>query len=232
MEYAKKMALVDPRLLETLATPKRPATLPVKAMSELDEDMKHVLERRDIGEQEKVTQYNQILRRYVTYDGKANQPVEVRITQRTAQVSNPTVAGEEPSVDRHILETVPSTMQRRAKLILDKIRQNSDMSWDSRGQLMIGEKPIKDTNITDLLNDVLRKRKRPHPTGWEAFAKGLRDANVPRELVGNKERWSYLQSPHSAHSAHSAQSGETPRVRVPSPKKRKRVVSRPRWLKL
>ena len=231
MEYTKKMALVDPRLLETLATPKRPATLPIKAMSELDEDMKHILGRQDIDEQEKVKQYNQILRRYVTYDGKANQPVEVRITQQTAQGSNPSVAGDgkESSLDRNILETVPSTMQRRAKLILDKIRQNSDMSWDSRGQLTIGEKPVKDTNITDLLNDVLRKRKRPHPTGWEAFAKGLREANVPRELVGNKDRWNYMQS---GESGQPTQREESPEVRVPSSKKRRRVLSRPRWLKL
>lgn len=193
MEYAKKMALVDPRLLETLAPPKRPPSLPVKALSGLDEDMKRVLENPDTNEEEKVKQYHQILRRFITYNERANQPMEIRLTQPKAPDTPPTEGNQESSADRHILETVPKTMQRRAQLILDKIRQNSDMSWDSRGQLTIGEKPIENSNITDLLNDVLRQRKRPNPLGWEVFAKGLGDANVPRELVGNKERWRFIR---------------------------------------
>ena len=212
------MALVDPKLLESLSTPKRPPSLPIRAMSGLDDDMRGVLDRQDIGEEEKVKFYNQILRRYVTYEDKLNQPMKVQITHSPAPPPIPSSgesAESETNADQHILETVPTTMRRKARLLLDKVRQNSNVTWDSSGRVSINGEPMQDANIVDLLNDVLRKRKRPNPVGWEKFAKGLKEANVPRELVGNKERWAFMR-------------GERVTA-TPIQKRRKKVVSKSRW---
>ncbi|KAL4229208.1 hypothetical protein ACF0H5_012247 [Mactra antiquata] len=48
--------------------------------------------------------------------------------------------------------------------------------------------------MIDLVNDVLRQRKSSNPHGWEQFSRGLRDVNVPQEVVGNKRRWSWIQN--------------------------------------
>ena len=213
MEYAKKMALVDPQLLENLTLPKRPASLPVKALGGLDRDMKTVLDRMDLDEDEKVKLYNQILQRYVSYHDKINQPLRVQITQSQ---SKPPVEPNPPSTkqDIDILSTVPPSMRHKAELLLEKLRQNSSVTWDDRGRVSIKGSPIESANITDLLNDVMRRRKRPLPAGWKEFAKELREANIPRELIGNKERW---------YSSYGVATEGIPR------NKKKRVVSRPRW---
>lgn len=215
------MALVDPRLLESLAAPKRPPSLPIKALSSLDAEMKEVVDRRDIDDEAKVKVYNQILRKYVVYEDKANEPMAVQITHSTpTRIGPPSSHGREESnelsADQHILETVPKTMRRKAQLILEKIRKNTDMSWDDKGQLLVQGKTLEGSHITDLVNDVLRKRRRPDPIGWEDFTKGLKSANVPRELVGNKDRWAFMRGEHVLET-------------VP-PKRRRKVVSKSRWL--
>ena len=56
------MALVDPRLLETLRTPKQLPREPT--LCDLDAEMTSILDRPDIDVSEKVRLYNQTLLRY------------------------------------------------------------------------------------------------------------------------------------------------------------------------
>jgi len=39
------------------------------------------------------------------------------------------------------------------------------------------------------VNDVLRFRKRFAPKGRDAFARALKQSNVPRDLIGNTKRY-------------------------------------------
>ena len=58
----RKMALVDPRLLETLRTPIQP---PIDTnLRDLDSEMTSILDKTDIDVSEKVRLYNQALLRY------------------------------------------------------------------------------------------------------------------------------------------------------------------------
>jgi hypothetical protein len=43
---------------------------------------------------------------------------------------------------------------------------------------------VQGSNLVDLVNDVLRKRKYFNPQGWETFGEALREANVPQDLIG------------------------------------------------
>ena len=40
------------------------------------------------------------------------------------------------------------------------------------------------TNIVDIVNDVVRPRTK-NPKGWDLVAQGIKDTNVPLELIGN-----------------------------------------------
>ena len=46
---------------------------------------------------------------------------------------------------------------------------------------------MKDSNITDLINDVMRERKTVKAVGRNQFARLLRALNIPSALVRNKE---------------------------------------------
>ena len=71
MEYAKKMALVDPRMLESVASQPLSANPIGNMMGRLDEEMRFTLDRGDLHDREKVVLYNQVLMRYHLFSDKA-----------------------------------------------------------------------------------------------------------------------------------------------------------------
>ena len=81
MEHARKMALVDPRLLDTLHSqlpPPPPTDTLGKKVQALDDEMMTILDRKDLDDRTKVTLYNQVLQRYnVLSDKHVKEPVRV-----------------------------------------------------------------------------------------------------------------------------------------------------------
>ena len=78
MEHARKMALVDPRMLDTLLSPPPPTDTLGKKVQALDDEMMAILERKDLDDRTKVTLYNQVLQRYnVLSDKHVKEPVRV-----------------------------------------------------------------------------------------------------------------------------------------------------------
>ena len=86
MEYAKKMALVDPRLLENVRA-KAPSNTPIASvLRDLDDEMRNILERTDMDVREKVALYNQVLGRYNDLDDRRRQePLRVAITKTAGE---------------------------------------------------------------------------------------------------------------------------------------------------
>ena len=85
MEYAKKMALVDPRMLK-LVPSQTLSTNPIgNIMRRLDDEMGFTLDRGDLTDRGKVVLYNQWLMRYNLFSDKASQQ-SVRVTIDEAPV--------------------------------------------------------------------------------------------------------------------------------------------------
>ena len=78
-----------------------------------------------------------------------------------------------------VIDSVPSTMKRKAQLLVSLLKTNPNVSWEDDGTVKLYGKSIPGSNIIDLVNDVIRHRKGSEPTGWQAFAEGLRDMNIP-----------------------------------------------------
>ena len=201
MEYARKMALVDPRLLDTLRSPPPPPppatdTLGKKVQA-LDDDMKTILDRTDLDDGTKVTLYNQVLQRYnVLADKYVNEPIRV-VTVNESEVAPGSGSGSEGAVrapssglEATVLATVPKTMQAKARRLMEHLKR--DIAWTARGELIHEGVPVVGSNVVDLVNDLLRKRK-TDPTGWQPFARQLRAINIPMALVGNVSRRAYIR---------------------------------------
>ena len=82
-------------------------------------------------------------------------------------------------------------MQTNAKRLMESLKK--DVEWTDRGELMHDGVPVPGSNITDLVNDLSRKRKRSDPVGWQMFAQQLRRINLPMGLIGHVERRRYLR---------------------------------------
>ena len=105
------------------------------------------------------------------------------------------------AIEEEILESVPKTMKTKAELLVRKMKS----------ELKYKGETVRGSNVVDLVNDVLRKRKYFNPQGWETFGETLREANVPQDLIGHEDHWKYI-----------TQTKRTPRSRKrqqsPSPK--------------
>ena len=204
MEYAKKMALVDPRLLENVRA-KAPSNMPIASvLRDLDDEMRNILQRTDMDVREKVALYNQVLGRYNDLDDRRRQvPLRVAITktsgeEKEAALDKPddeaTTSPNRVPLESKIIDSVPKIMRKKARRLLDKIRTGSGVEWNDRGQLLINNTVVPGSNVVDLVNDVLRKRRHFERVGWQPFVRGLGEMNVPMDLVGNPEWWRYMQS--------------------------------------
>ena len=190
----QKLALVDPQQIGPDSRVNHIFQAPTKkSLSALDKEMREVLET-DISDSDKVFQYNQILQRYRTYDEKSNQPVTVKIDPNTiSQSLKPDYLSRK--IPEQVLCLTPITFRAKAAEILDRIQESGHMSWDDKGQLVLDGKSVENSNMVDLVNDVVRNRKTTSPpVGWQAFATGLRSLNIPEEIIGNRDRIQYIRS--------------------------------------
>ena len=188
------MALVDPRMLESVPSQSLSANPIENTMRRLDDEMRFILDRSDLNDREKVVLYNQVLMRYNLFSNKAGQH-PVRVTIDKAPVKEDEEEKEtraEPGVENEIIDSVPESLRQKARRLLDNIK--GTVSWNDRGEMLYRNAPVPGSNIVDLVNDALRKRKSFQPVGWKTFARDLKDVNAPMDLVGNPERWIYIQS--------------------------------------
>ena len=64
------------------------------------------------------------------------------------------------ATDKQTIASVPKAMQDHSKLLIQKLKDHSDIiSWNDNGQLGLDGSTIPNSNIVDLVNDVMRKRK-------------------------------------------------------------------------
>ena len=71
MQYAKKLALVDPRILEYVPSQPLSANPIGNIMRRVDDEMRFILNRGDLNDREKVVLYNQVLMIYNLFSDKA-----------------------------------------------------------------------------------------------------------------------------------------------------------------
>ena len=213
MDHARKMALVDPRLLDALRSQPPPPTDTVgKIVQALDEEMKTILDRKDLDDGTKVTLYNQVLQRYNgLVDKRVKESIRVIAVNESAEGSkarDEEEATEDAPIRRleaTVLDTVPKSLQAKARRLMEHLKRNVALS--DRGELVHEGVPIAGRNAVDLVHDLLRKRKTDAPTGWRSLAKQLRAVNIPVELIGNVARRTYIQT-----DSLSRRSAATPRV--------------------
>ena len=136
------MHLVDPKMMQpTKTAPVNPID---RLIVTLDDDMKTVLDRRNLSEEKKVRQCNQILQRYLEYHDHLktpSPPKEANIVK-----------------DDHIIRTVPVKFRAKAGNLLEHIKGEPTMHWNECGEFVHNGQVNKGSNIVDLVNDVVDNR--------------------------------------------------------------------------
>ena len=97
------------------------------------------------------------------------------------------------------------------------MKADPNIAWSEKGELKYKGETVRGSNVVDLVNDVLRKRKYFNPQGWETFGEALREANVPQDLIGHEDRWKYITQTKRTPRSRKRQQSPSP-IRPYSPK--------------
>lgn len=161
-------------------------------MSQLDFQMEQILKRKmDVNEKAKL--YIQVLQKYVTFPNlnsvksmlEEELPVETK-TPNNEMPKNKTILMHPkiaPDVQSSVIQTVPIRQEKTALKILDFLKQNQ-IVWTENNELLVEDKVIPQTNIVELINFLVRRRKR-RPVGFEQFQSLLKTKQFPQELIKN-----------------------------------------------
>ena len=209
--HSKRMVLIPEEVVSLLRERQEETVSPItRNLVSLKEEMGDILERQDLRPDEKAKLYGQAFQRYQNvHDQKQAKPISVQLVPPTVKSDFTSaikrdIKEEKPSdqVSMEIVQSLPKTLKNRAELLLQKLKQHGEVvNWNDRGELVYNGKEVRGSNMLDLVNDILRnRRKTSTPQGWEYFARGLAHMNIPNELIQNINRRRIVQQYKQATS--------------------------------
>ena len=197
MDLMRKVYLTQQEMLKFLKEKRQDFLSPnLRKYYEARQEMNDWLEQDDVPEDTKATMYAQQLQRVNQLKNQVFRPKPFPVQMithmeqtMTSESDSATPSQQFNETDKQIINSVLKTMQNRAKLLIQKLKDHSDViSWDDKGQLVLEGSIIPNSNIVDLVNDVMQKRKGFNPEHSNTFAKALAKINVPEDYLRNPNR--------------------------------------------
>lgn len=167
----------------------------VTPIAGLEEEMQSILRDVSLDAREKSSLYYQLLQRYFRHGEEERRPFT---TLNAYKSYDPTVVRAEGLQDDQILDIIPTTCCKKASALLSWIKQSNIIRWDQTGATSINGVKLDNSNIADLVRDLMTERNVPPPPGSREFITSLKKLNVPVSLIGNPSRWE-TQTPFSTH---------------------------------
>ena len=205
MKYTKKMVIIPEELLNRIQQQTDLQTTPLlKAMGNLNEQMDHTLASH-LPDDVKLKHHEQQFQRFLNLQEQRENVIptvkihqDITTPQEAQDIQPPPPQEPQPPQQRgltnaDIVRTVPKTFKTQAEGLLEWIKRSPEaISWDDKGTVSLEGQPIQGTSITDLVNDVLRKRKGFNPAGRDDFAVALARLNTPENFIRNDDRRQFM----------------------------------------
>lgn len=153
----------------------------ISKMTRLDTEMKTVLDKSDLDDESKASAYSQVLGKYLSARGQYAQPTPIPILDLPS-------ASSVPSAELQ-LDTIPKQYMKKAQILVEHIRKSPDIGWNQRNELILEGKTIPNSNIIDLVDDLVRPKAKRDPRGIHDFVRALKKDNIPYNFVNNYGRW-------------------------------------------
>jgi hypothetical protein len=181
MEHTKKYLLVEPQQYQRLKSledqSKSESNLSkdttifshpnAERVHELNNEMKKVLDNENLTDFDKASRYGEKLQSYLANFRQAltTPKMNALIGQPRDQSPNPTASSPENAESRNtvlldsVLTSIPKSYKTKATNLIDFLKQQKNITWNSDGHIMHNNKPIPHSNIKTLVSDVIRYRK-------------------------------------------------------------------------
>ena len=214
MEHTKKLMLVHPMsyFRQQKAEYKVPNAT-TNVLGSLDSEMKNILDG-GYNEDEKIKLYEQALQRYIT------------MYKKHTSTTIPFQAPRHGVLEDDVLGSVPKSFKTNAAFILNTLKKSGHVTWNDKGEVVYDGNVHTGTHVSDLLNDILRRRKQFDPHGTAEFVSALKQARVPETVIGHKERWF---SPRSLGERTDYTPQASPDFQTPKTSKGRTIAARLKW---
>jgi hypothetical protein len=207
-DYRQLIAKPQEPSLSLTALPNQHATLEplVKERERLGEHMAE--SQGKIPSDVKYDQFQQDLRRYLLMHDKMQQPMPIPIVKVT-----PPSQQQRTSSNKLPLNLQGLTQRQRELadvLVNHLVFDNPDVNWNARGELIVDDQVIANSNMTDIIHDLVRTRRNvPPPLGFAQLAIALVRHNAPREAIANlARRQAIFNPPQQGQQQQYADDGE------------------------
>lgn len=165
----------------------------VEHMSELDTQMKNILQNKNLTESEKAILYLQILQKYTNFSVEKPSPEEVPAEQLEIPIELTVIKTEKDDIEDKATSAAPMRYRELVKDIFKFLNHQHLLQWSSEGELIYKDKLYPKTNIVLLVNDLLRNRKKA-PLGRNVFLNALNEAKFPKHLDVNKKLYKNIKN--------------------------------------
>lgn len=206
----------------------RAPTIGATAVSRLDNEMRTILQRTDISEDDKIKLYNNVLQRFLRLTRQNDSEKDLlkliqspeAFKQNTVETDPAPPLSSTDATTQEILEGVSSRYKKNASLLLNKMKQHQDiLGWDNHGTIVYKGTRVPGTNIVDLVKGVSQHRSRTakyYPKGWNEFMSAMAEMNVPTGLLGSNAIKEQLEQLKETGTSKAASSMKSPSV-MPAP---------------
>ena len=186
MKHGSQYRLVPEDMYQKLLTSNdRPRPPVVPPVSELETERKRlsgVLDDPNMTSNQKVKSYHQTMQPYMDDYEKMVRPVAL----------GPTASGETTTKPREpvnvLMAGMPDSYKLPTKSFISYLEQNPRITWTSDGTLAIEGTEVPGSNLVDVVNYAVRKRKAvSEPIGWAPFNAFLKRNNAPHEFQSRSQ---------------------------------------------
>lgn len=107
--------------------------------------------------------------------------------------TSPSETTQDPKA--YVVQHVPVKLMKKAERLANYIQQHeSDMGWNSEGQLVQKGHVVQGTHLVDLIKDAVQFSKgKKEPVGMHLFYKNLAAMNLPESMIYNPPRRELLR---------------------------------------
>ena len=170
---------------------------------ESEKQMKDVLNESEIPNDEKIRLFTENLNHMKKQYDELIKPKQVRLATNQEKDPEEPIAKEEeslvnkPSLENSLIKSLPKSNQVTAELILNHLKNFPKIiKWNEFGELIYKDETIRESNLTDLISNVLSQKKSTAPPLLHEtiFLKALSETNAPETWIKNKSKKKILQS--------------------------------------
>jgi hypothetical protein len=185
MEHAKKLVLSVDGVSRFGTTP----NLNQEHADSLQQQMSSLLGKKGISDELKLAHYNQMMYRYFAQREALNEPVKFSIYDEKEAELEKQQQQQHKSVS--ILASAVGYFQQHklyrenaaalGRFLMERV---DNVQWNNTGEIIVNGRLIHGSNLTKLMEDVLKLGVSTQPAGYRQFAAALTEANLPQNLVG------------------------------------------------